>query len=404
MATSYFDFLRKKIRLVLGLSLIGVVLGVGFSYIKPREWRVRAAIILPIEDKPKGLASFLGGEATSVEYYLGILDSYPAKSELAKVAKMDMEDVEKQYTLSASPVESQVRIAIRHEDKRVALKMAQVALDHLKVTVDSTIASIASTEAQYLQQAVSEREQDLAFAEKKLLEFTRSAKTSLSPDNPMSVVGAIARQREIGILLARKEAEIKTYKQQAQRRAAPSASIPLGIPEIEEWRRKTEALEYELNMKRISMGDEAPQVIALKKSLDLTRKSLQSAVQKYLTATEQSLSVDLAKLVAEKQVLAWEYESLKSIVASAPSEATQFSALTRNVKIITESILALRVQLEAALVKAKVERARWSVLTPPYVEDKPISRGTAMNAILSGVLGMCLAMLIVYVQFSKKGT
>jgi len=236
--------LKKSWRTIaIGFGAAGVAAAV-VTFLLPRQWQARAAIIMPMEDKAVSAFPLLGAQATPVEYYLGILDSYPARKSLAETAKIELKDLEEKYSLQASPVESQVRIAVKDENKELALAMVQAALDHLKVTVNTTVASMASREAEFLQQALSERERDLAIAEERLVEFTRSAKTSLSPENPLSGVSVVARQRELGIALERKEEQIKAAKSQAQRRAEPSAEIPLGIPSIEEWRQRVEALEY----------------------------------------------------------------------------------------------------------------------------------------------------------------
>jgi len=395
--------LRKSWRAIaIGFGAAAIVAAV-ITFLLPRQWQARAAIIMPIEDQAVSSFAILGGQATPVEYYLGILDSYPARRSLAETAKIELKDLEEKYDLQSSPVESQVRIAVKDENKKLALEMVQAALDHLRSTVNTTVASMASREAEFLQQALSERERDLAIAEERLVEFTRSAKTSLSPENPLSGVSVVARQRELGIALERKEEQIKAAKNQAQRRAEPSAEIPLGIPSIEEWRKRVETLEYDLNLKRISLGDQAPEVVGLKESLTITRKSLQEAVQNYLKANRLNLSDDLARLESERQVLAWELETLGKIAESAPTEATQYSMLLRNVRSITESISSLRAQFEAARVKAEVERARWSVLVEPYIEDEPMPRGTTRNAALGGVLGAGLAALWALARRPKAG-
>lgn len=386
--------------MVLSFVIAAAVTAVALQ-LMPAQWRARAAIIMPIEDRSSGAFALFEKQSSPVEYYLGILDSYPARVQLAKAANLKTDELDDSYILQASPEESQVRIVAQNKSKQVALQMVQAALDHLHTTVNTTVASMASKEAEFLQLALLERERDLASAEVRLVDFARSAKSTLTPDNPLSSVTAVARQRELGIALKRKEEEIKAARAQALRRAEPSAEIPLGIPAIEEWRKRVEAMEYDLNLKRISLGEQAPEVAMLTKSLAITRESLRTSVQGYLKANSLSLSDNLAQLEAERQVLAWELETVDRIAKTAPSEAAKYSTLLRNVQSITQSIASLRAQFESARVRAEVERSRWSLLTPPYIEEKPVSRRTVLNSILGGLLGASLVGLFVLARRKK---
>lgn len=389
-----------------GVLAVAFVIGAGaaaaWTLAQPKTELARAAIIMPTDEPSFDALAIFGGKPTPVEYYMGILDSNTVRQQIAKVGKVDQKTLRERYSIQANPVQSQVRLACESESKEVALKMAQTALDELRKVVTQTVSSQGSREAGYLAKAITERERELSAAEQRLVEFAKNAKNPVSPESPLAAVGNVGREKELRIALQRKEQEILVAKTQAKRRAEPSATIPLGILPIEEWRSKVEALEYELSLKRISLGAQAPEIVRLEKSLSVTRQGLQKAVQDYLKASQMELSEDLARLQAERQVLAWELEALSKGVAAAPSEATEYSLLYRNVRFLNESIAALKVQYEKARIKAEVERSRFSILEAPYIDDEPRGKGTARNAVLGGVLFAMIVGLFVAARPDKK--
>jgi uncharacterized protein involved in exopolysaccharide biosynthesis len=386
---------------------VGLLLG--YMALKPPAWRAQASLLLPFGegDTPSaggGAAALLMRQADPLSILRGIVVSRASLDRISKETGLPYKTLEDQLKTSISADSNQLTLSMRVNDKEQGLKVLDSAIRALGDLSRTNTISVASRQADLLRQTIQKREAELNQAEKDLLNFTRTAKTAPDPASPLSSASAVKRLKdnELALASARKQLEVERAEQ--KRRVAPAESIPTGIPEIEDWRKKLGEAQFQLRAAQGQLGDKNPQVVRLRFNVDAARASLQRAVQGYLQAADQSLSPELANLESRVLVLESENKALKEISDAAPSEAASLSRLSRRVEALSESVKALRIQYDMAATRAEVDRVRWSLLVPPYVDDRPVNKSLTLHVGAGTALGALLGTVVIVVRSRRRSS
>lgn len=384
----------------------GVAILLGYMALKPPAWRAEASLLLPFQegDAPTGggAAALLLRQADPLSILRGILVSRASLDRISKDTGLPYKTLEDQLKTSISTDANQLNLSMRVNDKEQGVKVLNSAIKALSDLSKSSTISVASRQAELLWETITKREKELNQAEKDLLDFTKTARTAPDPASPLSSASAVRRLREneLALTSARKQLEVERAEQ--KRRAIPAATLPTGIPEIEDWRKKLGEAQFQLRAAQGQLGDKNPQVVRLRYNVDAARAALQKAVQAHLQAADQSLSVELANLESRVLVLESENKVLKEISDAAPAEAATLGRLSRRVTALTESLQALRIQYDTAATRAEVDRVRWSLLVPPYVDDRPVNKSLTLHVGAGTALGTLLGAVVVAIRVRRR--
>ncbi|MCA1948822.1 MAG: hypothetical protein LDL55_11965, partial [Armatimonadetes bacterium] len=245
-----------------------------------------------------------------------------------------------------------------------------------------------------LEEAIARRKEDLDAAQRELAQYVRDSRTVLDPSSPLANAEYVRRYRDAQMELAKVEQQIAAMRDSATRLGGPTLEVPSGIPEIEAWRAKTAQAEYDLKVARSQYGEEAPAVVRARQALEAARQSLRQEVGRYVQSVNQGVTQKVADLVAQRTVLQWQADTLRKLADATPEEAVEFSKKLQRVQELTASLAFLQEQYEQAKAKAEVERVRWSLLTPPYVEEKPVNKSYTRNGLIGLLLGGLAGLLV----------
>ena len=182
-----------------------------------------------------------------------------------------------------------------------------------------------------------------------------------------------------------------------------NAELEAALPPVKIWRRKLIQLQYDLKVKEISAGPESPEVVSLKKQIELTQSQLKTEVDRYLKTTELGASAQTIDLVTKKAGLEAELEGINRIVEQAPKEATEYQRLTREVALLSGTLQNLYTQYELVKLQAIKDPNRWQVLDDAVLSDKPINKQYGLRFAMGMVFGLFIGVsLALYLTRHQK--
>ncbi len=370
-------------------AALGVALMALYTYLVPPRWLARAALLIPYDENATtrlGLPTMIQ-QADPLSVLRGIVLSRSSLVRVSQATGLSVRELEERFDVQVSPEDNQLLLACQHTNKALAEEVVRQSIRSLAYLARTNTVSVGSRQAKYLEEAIARRKDELDSAQRELARYVRDSRTVLDPSSPLSNAEYVRRFRDAQLELAKVEQQIGAVRDSATRLGGPTLEVPSGIPEIEAWRAKTAQAEYDLKVARSQYGEEAPAVVRAKQALEAARGSLRQEVSRYVQSVNQGITQKVADLVAQRTVLQWQVETLRRLADATPEEAVEFSKRLQRVQELTASLGLLQEQYEQAKAKAEVERVRWSLLTPPYVEDKPVNKSYTRNGLIGLLLG-----------------
>lgn len=380
---------------------IGAALGVAamalYTLLVPPRWLAKAALLIPYDENAAtrlGLPAMVQQAADPLSVLRGIVLSRSSLVRVSQATGLSVRELEERFDVQASPEDNQLLLACQHTNRALAEEVVRQAIRSLAYLARTNTVSVGSRQAKYLEEAIARRKEDLDAAQRELAQYVRDSRTVLDPSSPLANAEYVRRYRDAQMELAKVEQEIAAMRDSATRLGGPTLEVPSGIPEIEAWRAKTAQAEYDLKVARSQYGEEAPAVVRARQALEAARQSLRQEVGRYVQSVNQGVTQKVADLVAQRTVLQWQADTLRKLADATPEEAVEFSKKLQRVQELTASLAFLQEQYEQAKAKAEVERVRWSLLTPPYVEEKPVNKSYTRNGLIGLLLGGLSGLLV----------
>jgi uncharacterized protein involved in exopolysaccharide biosynthesis len=395
----FFSFIWKK-KIPVGLIGLAVaIIALLYTVVVPPIWRAATVILLPLPTSSSSLpsaASVLGSDADPLAIIQGIIQSHPAQRYVADQSGMSVGEVLNRVAVTTNGPNQQVMVTFDDSRKKYALKVVQSVLDILTDLSGKTDVSQAATQAKYYEQAVHQKAQDLAEAEDRVLKFQEKTITAPDPSTPFSGIGYTRRLLDNEFDLKSVTQSIAVAKKQAEQQGKSNADIPSALASSGRWRSKIVDLQYNLSVAETKFGPEAPEVISIKKEIDVTKAQLQSEIAKELISINEQLDPNVASLEAKRLLLEFQHDYLVKMSNIAPKEAVDFQRLVREALAQADLYKDIRARYESARIQAQVERAKWSVLAEPYVLESPTNKTYVRNVFLGFLLGLVAGSILLY--------
>lgn len=392
-----FEPLRGKGKRILAFGGVGFVLALAYTWWVAPVYQGRATILMIVEDDGSGIASALSSSLSPsapdpLMVVEGVLHSRPSLDKVIKVTGEDRETVERELDTKREGKAAQISIGWADKDQKKALAAVQAAIDGLKEVGDQVGFTAASQQARLLKSTLSEREGQLRKAEDDLASYQKRMKAPSDPADPTTAGSYMKQKTDLEIQLTATNASLKQARAYASDSAA-APELPTEIPTVARFREKLVELEYQYNLQAAELGEKAPAIKKLKSDIDLTRTALRKEIDLYLQSVNRNVDPNLAKLEAQRAVLASQLQAVTRLADSAPGEAVELGRRSREVLTLATLVTELRKQYETARVAAEVSKVRWNVLEKPYIEDKPLNKRWARQPVLGFVFGCILATL-----------
>jgi uncharacterized protein involved in exopolysaccharide biosynthesis len=195
----------------------------------------------------------------------------------------------------------------------------------------------------------------------------------------------------------------------AKKAARTKGAIPSQIPPVVKWRDRLVEMEYDLQTRLLTLSDEAPEIAKLKAQIDITRKQMQSEIERYMRSVDINGALDgsalsIPSLIAQKVGLEAQIHATSRLANLAPSESIQLTRLVRDLASRSAILQQLQGQYEIAKVQEGRNPNKWEVLDEPWVDDRPVNKGLLRATAASMFLGLFLGCFVAALASKRAST
>jgi uncharacterized protein involved in exopolysaccharide biosynthesis len=386
-----------------GLAISGVLFGVAgilYTYLSPTLWRAQADLMLTM---PTGSSAMpLSNGPTPLTIVGGMFQSRFVQAELNKKAKVPWSLAPITVSVDEKSERNTIQIGANDANKAKAIKKLQIALDAVQVLQRRFNNALASKQAGELEKAIQTKTVELQRAEQDLLDLEKSGIMPIKLDaGDMAQLVVTAKGVEIDLQAA--DTELKGQLEMIQKSVANGASAPtpLGVPE--EMRRKLQDAQLALVKEKITAGDLAPSVVRLQKEVEAAKAEIEAELGRTEIAAQSNLEPNVFRLALRKEVLTSQASAYRKLLGTMPQDSVRVSRKIREVETYSTILAQLRRDYELKKVNAVSDQVVFDVLEAPYVLDEPVNKTYGKNAVLFGVLGVVVYVLVIlYGTYFKR--
>lgn len=388
--SEYGSAVRRARPAIVVFGILCGMIAVGLTAYSKPVYEVEASLLMATQSQQaSSLTALLGkGDANPLNVLKGIVRSRTAQERIAKATKVDIKDLEKALSVTTAADENQLVLNVKwKQDKNKAKDIADATIRTLEGMKREIGFSVANRQSTMLEKQIAEKEKSLDLAEKSVKDFQKVMKSPVDPTSPASIAELMKQRKQLESDLEALKIQISEAKKQAERVAGSSSDLPTGLPNAEEWRGRVVKAEYELRIAEVKLGPDAPDVVRLRRELQITRDRLQKEISNYLKSVSSNVDASIVQLEAQRIVLEWRVSSVQEMANAAPDEASELQKRLREVAALTQTLAALRQQYEIKKIE-EVGDVSWSVLEPPFFTDEePINKQFGRNGIVGFILG-----------------
>ena len=411
--------IKAKRRLVLSITGVLIAVSLVYTFIKTPVWEAKTVLLFPSRPASSGSAMMDalaaaggGGSSSPIKVFSEILKSDKVRTYVAQHAKVNKEKLEKEVAIKEQMPSNSIVLTSKDTSTAKAQLILHSYVSALKeLNAELNIPSIQG-DASLLKKELDQKTSLLKTAEEKLQAFLERAKTApaIMPASASSGGGFMPgpsrwaeQQKKVELELKQANALIQKINSQTFLASKAPHELEAALPPVKIWRRKLIQLQYDLKVKEISAGPESPEVVSLKKQIELTQSQLKTEVDRYLKTTELGASAQTIDLVTKKAGLEAELEGINRIVEQAPKEATEYQRLTREVALLSGTLQNLYTQYELVKLQAIKDPNRWQVLDDAVLSDKPINKQYGLRFAMGMVFGLFIGVsLALYLTRHQK--
>ena len=411
------------------ITLLCVLIGVLATWLPKPVYEASSTLLFPAGGASPlaGIAQSFGinlpsGGTAPLKMYRAVLESARLREMISQETGIKAKKLESMTTVKDDAQASLITVLVRHEDPATAQKVAKLYIRSLARLNKELNLPLARNQVEFLERELSLRTKQLREAETRLLDFQRrmvgeggapsSAGTSVP--TPMGGLAGLPSVRVSGgasgfdtaylqqlnsarLQLNQVQQQIAAAREAAQRVAQSATELPADLPPAALWRAKLTELEYELRVAELTYGPDAPNVVKLKKEIELTRQQLRREIENYLKAVNMNVDPNLAPLELQRVGLEAQVNALQQLAARAPEDTLQLQRLAREVSTLNELVQQLRVALEQARMEMSRDPNRWEVLEEGRLKEEPVNKRWKLSIALAlaggGMLGVLLVLL-----------
>lgn len=377
-----FKFLARKWLVLACLAVIGFAGGYFWTRLSPPSYEAKATLLLALPDRAAaGINLISAGGPTPLSIIASVLRSRTAEDRIIEDTKIGRRELQEFLVIDEEPKANSLHIRMTYRPNSKALAVVASAVETLRELDKEIGFSVASRTATSLEQGIAVKEGELKAAEKQLAEFQSNMRTPISfagngsggADAAFSAMATSYNKqlKDLEFQLKSLETELGEARTRAKQSALAASSVATGVPQVQSWRDMLTRKQYDLNIASQRLGPSSPEVVRLKRELDVTQRQLQVEIAKYVESVNTGVAPEIARLEAQEMLLKWQVEYLRPLAKAAPTEAMQLKRLTAEVATLQTVVAQLRAKYETAKLEAAVDQVKWSVLDKPALDDTP---------------------------------
>ena len=412
------------------ITLLCVLIGVLATWLPKPVYEASSTLLFPAGGASPlaGIAQSFGislpsGGTAPLKMYRAVLESARLREMISQETGIKAKKLQSMTTVKDDAQASLITVLVRHEDPATAQKVAKLYIRSLARLNKELNLPLARNQVEFLERELSLRTKQLREAETRLLDFQRRmvgeggapSSASTSVPTPMGGLAGLPSVRVSGgalgfdtaylqqlnsarLQLNQVQQQIAAAREAAQRVAQSATELPADLPPAASWRAKLTELEYELRVAELTYGPDAPNVVKLKKEIELTRQQLRREIENYLKAVNMNVDPNLAPLELQRVGLEAQVNALQQLAARAPEDTLQLQRLAREVSTLNELVQQLRVALEQARMEMSRDPNRWEVLEEGRLREGAINKRWIRNSALGFAIGMIISTMLAFIM------
>jgi len=412
------------------ITLLCVLIGVLATWLPKPVYEASSTLLFPAGGASPlaGIAQSFGinlpsGGTAPLKMYRAVLESARLREMISQETGIKAKKLQSMTTVKDDAQASLITVLVRHEDPATAQKVAKLYIRSLARLNKELNLPLARNQVEFLERELSLRTKQLREAETRLLDFQRRmvgeggapSSASTSVPTPMGGLAGLPSVRVSGgalgfdtaylqqlnsarLQLNQVQQQIAAAREAAQRVAQSATELPADLPPAALWRAKLTELEYELRVAELTYGPDAPNVVKLKKEIELTRQQLRREIENYLKAVNMNVDPNLAPLELQRVGLEAQVNALQQLAARAPEDTLQLQRLAREVSTLNELVQQLRVALEQARMEMSRDPNRWEVLEEGRLREGAINKRWIRNSALGFAIGMIISTMLAFIM------
>ncbi|MGQ9542186.1 MAG: GumC family protein [Armatimonadota bacterium] len=411
---------------VTGVTLLCVLIGVLATWLPAPVYEAYSTLLFPAGGTSSlvGLAQSLGisvpsGGTPSLKMYRAVLESARIREQISQQTGIPPKKLKQITSVTDDAQANLITVSVKHQDPKVAQQIAQLYVSTLGALNREMNLPLVRNQIEFLEKELALHRKQLREAENRLLDFQRKmvseggappaiGGTSFpgvsSPLRALSTGGTgvdstyLQQLNAAQLQLQQVRQQIARARESARIAAKSAMDLPSDLPPAAQWRAKLTELEYELRVAELTYGPDAPNVVRLKKQIELARQQLRKEIDNYLQAVNMNLDTNLAPLELQRVGLEAQVSALQQLAQRAPEDTIKLQRLAREVSILNDIVGQLRVNLEQTRMEMSRDPNRWEVLENGTLKEEPVNKRWKLNTALSLAGGLMLGTLIVLVK------
>ncbi|MGC8785105.1 MAG: GumC family protein [Armatimonadota bacterium] len=426
-----FGTIWQRKRTVAVITILCGLIGVLATWLPAPVYEASSTLLFPAGGVSSlaGLAQSFGisvpsGGTAPLKMYRAVLESDRIRALISQKTNTPPKKLRQITSIKDDIQASLITVSVRHKDPRMAQRIAKLYVSTLATLNRELNLPLARNQVEFLEKELALRVKQLREAENRLLQFQKQmvqesgapsagggATAGISSVSPLRALGSPATGLDSTYLqqlnsarlqLQQVNEQIATARASAQKLAKSAANLPADLPPAAQWRQKLTDLEYELRVAELTYGPDAPNVVRLKKQIELTRQQLRKEIDNYLQAVNMNLDPNLAPLELQRVGLEAQINALQQLAARAPEDTLKLQRLAREVATLNDIVQQLRVNLEQARMEMSRDPNRWEVLEDGTLKEEPVNKRWKLNIALALTGGLMLGVLAVLFTNPKR--
>ncbi len=372
--------------------VMGTLLGLVYVVVIPPVYRAKAQLYVPSQDEAS-FARILLGTTTSTPYsaLVGVLRSDAMAESLAKQFKRPIADVRRSWGVLARVESSQIDVVAEHTSREVAKKHVEASLDFLRSLDRRMNKSISSAKSDQL---LSVRDSKNEEFEAKLTAFVDKWSELDVP-----VDGTPESLNQLDLLYVDLEGDFKSQESKVEeiRSRRTLALQRSDLPQsdsLESSRQRVESARQTMSALRDTYGDQHPKMVEARSMLKEAEIIYAREVAKTKAGVIRELDTSVYHAEVDRDAARAKVEAFRTMRQRATSMNAEMSEVRRELETTAKTLASVRAEYEVTRLETETENVTWAVLTPTYVEDRPINKRYARYPVAAGAIGLALGLIV----------
>lgn len=393
---------------------MGALISLGYTLFRPAEYAGRVSFFFPskvsvlgsnaiVDNAGGGAAAVLsGGGPNSLRVYEAFLTSETAVRDIAGANRLRREAFVRKRTLEDDARANVLTVTFYDQDKERNLSVLRSHVKELaKINAKVSFAT-SQDDINVLKRRLRDAEASLKIGEDDVIRYERSLVSAPAISSGSSGAITVTPQAwaadldKLRLEAARVDNELATSRERVRMLASVPRDTPSELPPVKRLGPAMEKAEYDLALKRLTLGPESPEIRRLEKSISVLHKQMEREIRTYLNGVNAGIidpSVtegSLPQLLVQKASLASQIDFLSRLANVAPAESVKLSQRYRKLALQTAVIQQLTSQVLEVTLQAQRDPNRWVVLDDPWIDEKPSNKSYGRMGLAGLLIGLII--------------